>query len=50
MPGAKGPFPLVVLVHGSGPQDRDESITACKPSRDLAWGLAQKGIAVLRYD
>jgi len=50
MPGAKGPFPLVVLVHGSGPQDRDESIAACKPFRDLAWGLAQKGIAVLRYD
>lgn len=50
MPGTKGPFPLVVLVHGSGPQDRDESIAACKPFRDLAWGLAQKGIAVLRYD
>jgi dienelactone hydrolase len=50
MPVGKGTFPAVVLVHGSGPNDRDESILANKPFRDLAWGLASQGIAVLRYD
>lgn len=50
LPDGDGPFPAVVLVHGSGPQDRDETILANKPFRDLAWGLASKGIAVLRYD
>ena len=49
MPTGTGPFPAVVLVHGSGPQDEDESIQANKPFKDLAWGLASKGIAVLRY-
>jgi dienelactone hydrolase len=39
-----------VLVHGSGPQDRDETIGPNKPFRDLAWGLASQGIAVLRYE
>jgi dienelactone hydrolase len=42
--------PAVVLVHGSGPNDRDETILANKPFRDLAWGLATKGVAVLRYE
>jgi fermentation-respiration switch protein FrsA (DUF1100 family) len=42
--------PAVVLVHGSGPQDRDETIGPNKPFRDLAWGLANNGIAVLRYE
>ena len=50
VPVGKGPFPAVVLVHGSGPNDRDESIGANKPFRDLAEGLASKGIVVLRYD
>ena len=45
-----GPWPAVVLVHGSGPEDRDETVGANKPFRDLAWGLATKGIAVLRYE
>ena len=40
----------VVLVHGSGPHDREESIGPNKPFRDLAWGLASQGIAVVRYD
>lgn len=42
--------PCVILVHGSGPNDRDETIGPNKPFRDLAWGLAERGIAVLRYD
>jgi dienelactone hydrolase len=41
--------PAVVLVHGSGPNDQDESIGPNKPFKDLAWGLASRGIAVLRY-
>ncbi len=49
-PKGQGPFPAVVLVHGSGPNDRDESIGPNKPFRDIAWGLASQGIAVLRYD
>lgn len=43
-------FPCVVLVHGSGPNDRDETILSNKPFRDIAWELAQRGIAVYRYD
>ncbi|WP_059042618.1 alpha/beta hydrolase family protein [Paenibacillus rubinfantis] len=46
----EGPFPAVVLVHGSGTNDRDEAIGGGKPFRDLAVGLAAQGIAVLRYD
>lgn len=50
LPAGKGPFPAVVLVHGSGPNDRDETIGPNKVFRDLAWGLATQGIAVLRYE
>ena len=50
LPKGDGPFPAVVLVHGSGPNDRDETIGPCKPFRDLAQGLASRGIAVLRYE
>ncbi len=42
--------PLVILVHGSGSHDRDETIGPNKPFKDIAWGLASNGIAVLRYD
>lgn len=49
-PNGPGPFPGVVLVHGSGPHDRDESIGPNRPFRDLAHGLAARGIAVLRYE
>ncbi|HHV97711.1 MAG TPA: alpha/beta fold hydrolase [Clostridiaceae bacterium] len=50
LPVGEGPFPAVVLVHGSGPHDKDETIGPNKPFKDLADGLAQRGIAVLRYD
>ena len=46
----KPPFPAIVLVAGSGPTDRDETIGPNKPFRDIAQGLAQHGIASLRYD
>jgi len=42
-------LPAVVLVHGSGPNDMDETVGANKPFRDLAWGLAARGVATLRY-
>jgi uncharacterized protein len=50
IPRSPEPCPAIVLVHGSGPNDRDETIGPNKPFRDLAWGLASKGIAVLRYE
>lgn len=50
LPKGDGPFPAVVLVHGSGPHDRDETIGPNKPFLDLAHGLAAQGIAVLRYE
>ena len=45
-------FPMcaVVLLHGSGPNDRDETVGQTKLFRDLANGLAKKGLTVLRYD
>jgi uncharacterized protein len=50
LPKGAGPFPALILVHGSGPHDRDETIGPNKPFRDLAHGLASRGIAVLRYE
>ncbi|ANS76932.1 hypothetical protein AWM70_22050 [Paenibacillus yonginensis] len=47
---SEGPYPAVVLVHGSGPQDLDSSAYGAKPFRDLAAGLAAQGIATVRYD
>ncbi len=49
-PKGKGPFPVVVLVHGSGSSDMDESMFAHRPFQNFAVGLASEGIAVLRYD
>ncbi|MFS0750571.1 alpha/beta fold hydrolase [Oceanobacillus sp. 1P07AA] len=42
-------IPGVILVHGSGPSDQDETVYEYAPFRDLAYGLAEQGIAVLRY-
>ncbi len=50
LPQGKGPFAAAVLVGGSGPHDRDESIGPNKPFRDIARGLAARGVASLRYD
>ncbi len=50
LPRAQRPLPGVVLLAGSGPMDRDESAGPSKPFKDLAWGLASRGIAVLRFD
>lgn len=50
VPKGAGPFPAVVLVHGSGPEDRDEAFGPNKMFKDLAWGLATRGVAVLRYE
>lgn len=44
------PFRAVIFVHGSGPNDRDESVGPNKLFKDLALGLASKGIASLRYE
>jgi dienelactone hydrolase len=49
-PAGAGRVPGIVLVHGSGPEDRDETIGPNKPFRDLAWGLSARGIAVLRFE
>ena len=49
-PKGKTHLPIIILVHGSGPQDRDGSIGPNKIYRDIAWGLAAQDIAVLRYD
>lgn len=48
--GQSGVCPAIVLVHGSGPHDRDETIGPNKPFKDLALGLASRGICVLRYE
>ncbi len=49
-PESEGPYPCVIMLSGSGPNDRDETIGPNKPFRDIAEGLAQKGIATLRFD
>jgi pimeloyl-ACP methyl ester carboxylesterase len=50
LPPGRGPFPAVVLITGSGPQDRDESIAGHRPFYVLADALTRRGIAVLRAD
>jgi len=50
LPKGEGPHPAVVLVSGSGPQDRDEQLLGHRPFLVLADYLTRRGIAVLRYD
>ncbi len=50
LPRQGGPFPAAVLISGSGPQDRDESLMGHKPFWILADYLTRRGIAVLRFD
>jgi pimeloyl-ACP methyl ester carboxylesterase len=50
MPRAGGPFPAVILISGSGQQDRDESVFGHRPFLVLADFLTRRGIAVLRVD
>ncbi|GAA3594549.1 alpha/beta hydrolase [Nonomuraea rosea] len=50
LPRGDGRRPAVVLLAGGGPFDRDATTGANKPLKDLAWGLAGRGVAVLRFD
>lgn len=50
LPAADGRFPVVILISGSGPQDRNEELMGHKPFLVLADHLTRNGIAVLRYD
>jgi pimeloyl-ACP methyl ester carboxylesterase len=50
LPPGPGPFPVAILLHGSGPHDRDETLLGHRPFLVLADHLTRKGIAVLRFD
>ncbi|SEG44371.1 stalk domain-containing protein [Paenibacillus sp. UNC499MF] len=50
VPAGLGPFPLMILVQGDGELDRDSTVFAQKPFRDLAVGLANHQVATLRMD
>ena len=50
LPEGPGPFPAVVFITGSGPQNRNEELLGHKPFLVLADHLTRRGIAVLRYD
>jgi len=50
VPVGAGPFPAAVLTRGTGPNDRDETVGGTKVFKDLAEGLASRGIVVLRYE
>ena len=50
LPRGRGPFPAAVLLAGGGPFDRDGTAGPLKPLKDLAWGLAARGVATLRFD
>ena len=50
LPNGQGPFAAAILISGSGPQDRDESLMGHRPFLVLADHLTRQGLAVLRYD
>ena len=50
IPDGEGPFPGIVLVHGSGPNDMDEKVGNCYTFRDMAEGFAKRGVATIRYN
>lgn len=50
LPEGPGPFPAAILITGSGPQDRDETIEGHKPFAIWADELTRRGVAVLRFD
>ncbi|RPE28480.1 alpha/beta hydrolase family protein [Kitasatospora cineracea] len=50
LPAGPGPWPAAVLLAGGGPFDRDGTSGPNKPLKDLAWGLASRRTAVLRFD
>ena len=50
LPGNAGPYPVVVLITGSGPEDRNEEIFGHKPFLVIADYFTRNGIAVMRYD
>jgi dienelactone hydrolase len=49
-PARPGKFPAIILIHGSGPNDKDETVGPTKIFKDLSIGLSRKGFAVYRYD
>jgi hypothetical protein len=50
LPAGAGPFPAAILISGTGPQDRDETIEGHKAFAIWADALTRRGVAVLRYD
>lgn len=50
LPEGEGPHPAVIMITGSGPQDRDETVVGHQPFLVWADALSRRGIAVLRYD
>jgi len=50
LPQGEGPWPVIILIGGSGPTDADGTLGGNKPYRDITWGLSTEGIASLRFD
>ena len=50
IPEGEGPFPVAIMISGSGGQDRDETLRGHKPFLVIADHLSRNGIAVLRFD
>ncbi|MFM7728750.1 MAG: alpha/beta hydrolase family protein, partial [Flavobacteriales bacterium] len=50
LPKGQSNVPVVILIHGSGPNDKDETVGATKIFRDFSYGFPANGVAVLRFD